>query len=91
MHPFSIISQEGVSENDEFSDHGGESDFCGFSGFDEGLIFSFEVMVEAGCDESRHIDGLPQLGSSASDEALPFQLPDSPGCGARPASEATCR
>lgn len=38
------------------------------------LVFGFQVRVVARCDESRHAEGLPDIGASAAVEALAFPL-----------------
>lgn len=72
--PETICFEQDVSGDDELSHDCGDSDLCGFSGFDELTIFGLEVGIEAGSDESGHVEGLPDIGSPASDEALAFPL-----------------
>ena len=75
MRPAAIGFEQCVCGDDEFAHDGGDGDFGGFSGAEELLVFGLEIGVEAGGDESRHVEGPAHAGATAADEALAFPLP----------------
>ena len=66
--PRSPSLEECVSEDDELSHDGCDGHFCGLSGSQQGVVLGFEVFVEAGGDERRHIKRLPDDGAGAANE-----------------------
>jgi hypothetical protein len=44
--PFSVVADEGVGEDEELAHDGDGGDLGGFSGFDEGVVFGFELRIE---------------------------------------------
>ena len=66
--PRSIGLQEGVWEDEELSHDCGQSDFCGLSDLDEGLVFGLHVRIESCSDEGWHVEGLADVGAAASNE-----------------------
>ena len=74
MRPASIGFEQGVRGDDELSHDGGDGDLGGLPGSNELLIFCLEIGIVPGGDEGRHIESLPHVGASATDEALAFPL-----------------
>ncbi len=70
LAPFSLISDESVGENNEFSHDCGDGDLWWFPGCDKGVVFGLEVCIEPGCDEGGHVECLAQIGASTANEAL---------------------
>jgi len=63
------LSDEGVSEDDELSHDGGQGDLCFFSLFDEAVIEGLERGVASGGGDGGHVEGAPQVLSSAANVA----------------------
>jgi hypothetical protein len=72
--PAAVCFEQGVGGDDEFAHDGGDGDLGWFSGGDELLVLCFEVWVEARSDECWHVECLPHVGATTSDEALAFPL-----------------
>ncbi len=64
------MSDERVSEDEEFSHDGGDGDFGWFSVGDEACVEAFEVGVEAACAEGGHVESFADVGASAADVSL---------------------
>ena len=54
--PGSILTDEGIGENDEFSHDGGEGDFGLFSAGDEAVIEGFERWIASSGGNGCHIE-----------------------------------
>ncbi len=67
--PESILSDEGIGENEEFSHDGGDGDFGLFSAGDETVVEDFEGWIVSRGGKGGHVQGASQVGSSASDVA----------------------
>ena len=68
--PESVGFDEIVGHDDQLSHQHGESDFGRFSCGAEGLVFGFEVWIEAHGNEGGHVKGLSQVVPSALNERL---------------------
>src|SRR5262249_15677929 len=60
-------SQDGVEDDEELADAGGERLFAGFSGCSELLIMGGDHRICAACDQRGHTEGGPDRGSPARD------------------------
>lgn len=80
--PISVLFQECVCEDDEFSHEGGDGLFWRFSCGDELVIFDFHIGVEAHGDEGWHVKRLAHLFAPTMDEgfALPLTRLAGDGC-----------
>ncbi len=72
--PKSVYFDEFIGQNDELSHQHPERNFGGLSSGAEGLVFGFEVWIEAHCDEGWHVEGLAQVVPSALNERLSCPL-----------------
>lgn len=61
--PWLSISQDGVEDDEELADAGGERLFGGFSGGSELLIICGDDRVGAACDQRGHVEGGPVTGA----------------------------
>lgn len=69
-----VCFEQGIGGDDELTHNGGDGDFGGFAGGDELLVFGLEVWIEAGGDQSRHVEGLADVGPATANETLAFPL-----------------
>ena len=63
-------SEEGIEMNEEFSGDGNEGEFFWFAAGDEFLEGGFKNRVATRGGESGHVEGAPELGPAAMDEAF---------------------
>ena len=80
---------EGVGEDEELSHDGDEGDLRGFSGFDEGLVFGFDLRIEPDGAEGGHIERPPGAAPAAANGSFAKGLA-AVVCNRREADEA-CR
>src|ERR1700722_12963163 len=71
---FSLITDEGVGEDEELSHDRHDGDLGGFSGFDHGLVFGFEFRVASDGVEGGHVESLSGSWAPAADGSLSMGL-----------------
>lgn len=74
LGPRPVGTEECVGEDDELSHDGCDGDLRGFSGSDHRFVFCLNVSIEAGRDESWHVESLAQDGATAADVAASAML-----------------
>src|ERR1700735_20154 len=65
--PFSLITDEGVGEDEELSHDRHDGDLGGFSGFDHGFVFGLELRGQSDGVESGHVESLSGSGAPGAD------------------------
>ena len=88
MCPFAVVADEGICGDDEFSHDGGYGDLWCFSGVSQSCVDGLEVRVEASGNQCRHLEGLAQVGASATD--MGFAAPSSGLSGDRGEASEAC-
>lgn len=68
--PWSAVSEDGIEDCEELSSDGHDGDELWLAGFDELVSEGFEGWIVTRGDERPHVEGGPDAGSSAADEAL---------------------
>ena len=72
--PFSVLSDEGIGEDDELSCDGNVGELCGFSFSDQVVVASFHGGVESGGADGCEIEAPPDAGSAAEDDTNALSL-----------------
>lgn len=70
-----LFTQECVCQDNELSHDRGDGDFGWLSGFSQSVVFCLEIGIEAGGDECRHVERLPDDGPSTDDEGASGSSP----------------
>jgi hypothetical protein len=85
------VSQDGVEDDEELADAGGERLFGGFSGGSELLIMRGDDRVGAACDQRGHVEGGSDRRPASGDCLRPRNAPLSRLMGATPTRLAILR
>src|SRR5687768_12748684 len=70
----SILGDEGVGEDEQFSHYCSDGDFGRFTVLSEPLVEELEVGVAAGGGERGHVEGLAQMRPSTADVAQAMSI-----------------
>jgi hypothetical protein len=71
LHPFAIIFDESVCEDEKFSHNSDKRYFGRFSGGFHLFVFLGEIRVEPDGQECRHVECIAQWLATSLDESLP--------------------
>ena len=70
--PFSVLGDEAVGEDEEFSHDGGDGDLEGFAVGLEALVEAAEIGIGSNRGHCGHVQRLSQMGASAADAPVSF-------------------